>query len=192
MQEEKTQDLLKNRYGPQLEQVFDSYVKFEDAEQDQKPGMASRAMQLKNFMKLLTHFKIVPPLISPGEVSILFKHLLRGKEVDKLDKIRALNFDDFQEALVRIAILVKSKLGIADCSTYDDSIEKKLKIPIKSYDLSGLSVQTIEKLLLYMNLSPGDTKLELEKKIKAIRTEYSHALTLKQLKNIAKSNIMIV
>jgi len=187
MKNEKLGEIVNKKYGKQLKYIFEFYIK--TSEFDSSPQklkyMASCFMQLKCLAKLLKDFKILPALISPEELKILYKHLIRYKETDIEENVRALDYKDFIEALIRISILAKDKLGEAKPENLD-SVDQRLKFPRKSYDIEGVNEELIARLLKYMNICEDSHKIKLDKFLQEVKDESSHAVPSRKLKDFGK------
>ncbi len=179
---------LMERYGRQLEHIFNYYVKSGDTAAAEKITMAARAMQLQCFVKLATEFRMVPVLVSPEELKVLYTHLIRNKEVDKDERLRSLSFGDFLEGLVRISILAKTKLGkAAGNRSVLDPTGPKLLPQISSLDMEEVNAGLMENLLRYMGVSEGMNRWQLDTLLKRVREEV-HVLPSKLARAGGMSN----
>ncbi len=169
-------DLLSARYKPQLEHIFNFYSKLEDFDLDQEMMASTSTIQCKTFVKFANQFKIVPTLLEPDKLLTVFNYVMRNKAVHVgKETTRALVYDDFLEALVRVAVLAKRKLGLSGASD-----EGETKDAEQLFDLTGVDADLIEKLLKFMNLTPGEKKTALIQFLKRVRTENQHAVPAKK------------
>jgi hypothetical protein len=157
-------DLFSVKYAKQLDYLFTHYAKQEDIEFNKDPDQSASTIQYKTFATILKHFNISPKLIDPEDVVLIFNFLLRDKSPLGKDGSRVIDYDNFLEALVRITILAKKKL------MDPDNITESNKERIKSFDLSGVNAELVEKLLNYMNLTPGEKLGSLVRLLKSIKT----------------------
>lgn len=124
-------------------------------------------------------------LIDPEDVVLLFNFLLRDKAVLGKDNTRVIDYDSFLEALVRITILAKKKL------LNPESMETESKERIKYFDLTSVNVDLVEKLLNYMQLTPGEKIGKLVKLLKSIKAGKKDIHSPKEIKKEAKKDLKI-
>ncbi len=165
--------------------MFNFYARQEEVETDKNRVSGARLMSYKSYLQLLTHFKITPVLVTAEDSATLYKHLSRSMGDEGAERMNALTFADFTEVLVRLAILAKGSF-IPTSEAPVDSIDKKVQLPIKSYDVTGLNVDLVEKLLLYMKLPQAATKIELDRFLNEVRADQTRVLPLRKLKTLAK------
>ncbi len=162
--------MLKAKYEKPLSHIFNSYILLGDTTSAEKVPMGSKeGLHMKCFARLMADFRVAPALVSPEELRVLYKHMIRHKEGS-----HALSFRDFVESLVRVAVLAKDKLGNGPK-------------PRESVDsLEGVNTKVVENLLLYMGIAEGMGRGQLDALVKTAR-DNGHALPSKQLIEMGKS-----
>jgi len=167
--------LLFTKYDNPLKLLFGFFTKLEDFHIDRKLMMETEAIQFRTFIKVCIYFQLIPCILSTPEAVSIFRSLTKpAKRAPKKGAVETkvphvLNFDQFKEALVKVATYGREAL---------DSEVKKPKANTKSTNienLEGLTVEHVEKLIKYMKLSEEDTKYTLESKFAKIKEENANA-----------------
>lgn len=151
----------------------------------------SDTLLFKPFMALGREFAIYPTIISIREVELIFKSLTKVKPTIP-GMQPSLTFEDFEEALVRIAIkgrnifeqIYTAKVGKGlknsepnkSLNETDKNLEEEQE---DNYDkISATTVNTIQGLLFYLDL-PSD-KQALFSKLNGLRNQSTHPKEKKQ------------
>lgn len=179
MQEESLLKLFTD-YQEQLKYLFEHFVKLDLGEIIKANEIL---MSYKGLIKLANHLRLIPNFLSPDDLTIVYKSIIREKnETDKEEIISALDYDDFLSLIVRLAVILKKKLNF-DAETNKSQKEKNtLKI-----DMNGVNADLIEKMLNYLGLERGEKKLALAQKLNNIKQEYSKVPTFKPRQTLQES-----
>jgi len=132
-------------YEKQLTHIFKHFAKMNTIRINDKNN---QQLSINSFAKFSTYFNITPSLISIEETLSLFKQLTKGEG-------QAIDYSKFEEALIRIAVMVKERLG-----ENGEVMKGDLN---KNYE--NVSSNVIDNLLVYMNVRKEDTKLDLNKRL---------------------------
>lgn len=143
--------------------MFSFYSKLDPQEKDVKIVRSVKKIQLKSLLKFASEFRITPNIIDQDEFIVLYNYLLKEQSEKGKESILALDYEDFLECLIRIAIYSKRKL--------DDKPNKQKIAATKIYDLQGVKADVIEALFKHMNISEEDTKEKIIQMVTSIRNE---------------------
>ncbi len=168
-------DTLKAKYSPQLEHLFDVYARLEDPEIDQETLISTNTIQSKSFVKFANHFKVVPDIIAAENLPMIFASTTKGKPAYGKLAVKALSYEDFLEAIVKICILGKTKLGAAAIPENPPE-ERKDEVMGPTFDLKGMDSTVIEKFLKHLGLTPGEKKGPIYQTLKKIKLENQKAI----------------
>jgi len=136
------------RYRKALQYIFQYFSQQEDLQLNSNP-----TLDLPKFAKLCLHFKFIPVLILGEHAVELFRQILKTKQ----NKSTSMEYRDFEEALVKLAVLLKNRLK-DDGEVLDGSLNKE-------YQTEGLNARVLENIMNYMNVKVEDTKVSLSKKL---------------------------
>ena len=149
--------LLDSRYYTQLEEIFNFYAKFNDPEINREIIKLANIMQYKSFVKFAQHFNIMPEIVDQQGISLIFNNVVKNKKTYGKDNIKGLTKGDFLEAIVRICILGKQKLGA--------------EVESEGFDMKGVDVMLVEKFLKMLGMIPGEKKGQIVQMLKKIKQE---------------------
>ena len=160
---------MNSKYYSQLEELFNFYAKLEDQELNREVLKSCSVIQSKSFIKFAQQFNIIPTIVTENEISFIFTNAVRNKRTYGKDNIKALTKEDFLEAIVKICILGKHNLGVP---IEEIPINKdNNSASVRGFNLKGVDVSLVEKLLKTLGLTPGEKKgpiIQILKKIKQI------------------------
>ena len=98
-------------------------------------------------------------------LSFIFNNVTKGKQVYSKERVKALRYEDFLEAIIKICILGKHKLGVP---VQREEIEAH-DPPTELFELEGVTTETIETFLSLLGLVAGEKKgpiVQILKKLK--------------------------
>ena len=178
MQDPQFVDLVTTRYGKQLDHLFGFYGKQETVNLVSDPLLAGRLIQYKTLAMFTSQFKLVPDLVLSEDLSLIYNTIVRNKTAEKKPNVRYLDYNDFLEVLVRIAVVAKRELGAAGLPEEPNEESKVAPVPVtvKAFDLQGVDVPLIERLLQRMDLTPSDKVTALARHLKTLQQESVQAL----------------
>eukprot|EP00826_Nyctotherus_ovalis_P009773 TRINITY_DN12588_c0_g1_i2.p1 TRINITY_DN12588_c0_g1~~TRINITY_DN12588_c0_g1_i2.p1 ORF type:complete len:185 (+),score=45.24 TRINITY_DN12588_c0_g1_i2:338-892(+) len=159
MNEPEVVQLLK-RYDNTLKTLFEFYVKLDTIEAYKSSETGVLSLPYKSFIRLVNQQRLTPGVVSKDEILIIYKLLMKNK----VGKIGPLNFEEFIESLVRIAIKGKDKMNAEENKPQDKPKS------ILLFDMEGVTVNTLEELFKYMKLSPQISKRLFVKRLTELRS----------------------
>jgi hypothetical protein len=169
------------RYEQSLRCVFDYYNKLEDLELTGDVEINATLMSYRSFIKLTTQMKLSPALVTGDEAVMIYKLIMKDKSDSMKESLRALNYDDFLEALVRVAIRGNEKSTKDQMTTDKESSKDTAKASaMLLFDVRQITPAAIENLLKYMTLSPAEKKAPLIQRLRELQHESVKGATLKQ------------
>ena len=130
-------------YEKSLEAVFVHYCKI-TTKPDQNPVLATTALQFTGFNKFATQFEIYPQVVTPEFSLGVFRQLTKDRSVVEQPVI-ALTFDEFKQAILRLAVE-----GMGKVSEIGGSSETK-----REFDIDAL-----RGFLAYLMLTPDVKKTQ--------------------------------
>jgi len=153
------------KYNTPLKLLFGFLTKLEDPLIDRI--LMFETIQFRTFIKFCLFYALIPFIISTEEAVIIFRTITKPpKKPSSEEDLKAayhLNFEQFQEALVKIAAYGKAAI-IADIRN-----PKPNKKASPDINMDGMTVGLIEKLFKYMQLSEDDDKRSLQAKFEEIK-----------------------
>lgn len=168
---------MNTTYSPQLEQLFDFYAKLEDPELSQEVLKDHSLIQHKSFLKFAQHLDVVPNILEHSGASFVFSNVTKSKQVYGKEGVRALRYEDFLEAIVKICVLGKRKLGVEA----KGGAEERHDLPVEWFELKGVTVQTIENFLKLLGLVAGEKRGPIVQVLKKLKQQNKIAIASKKL-----------
>jgi hypothetical protein len=163
--------ILFNKYDVPLELLFNFFTKLEDYHVDKKFMIETNSIQFRTYMKFCLHYVIVPVLASTEEAVLLFRTITKTKKdqpksnADHAIPPSHLNYEQFKEALVKLAAIGKEALKT------ENYYAKPNIAASNEINMDGMSIGIVEKLFKYMKISPDDDKHSLQAKFATITEE---------------------
>ena len=183
MKEPKTKEFFA-RYAKPLRCVFEFYTKVEDVEIADRVELSASTMQYRAFVKFTIQTKMAPTLISNEEVVMIYKLIMK----EKAEKTRSLDYDDFLESLVRIAIRGHSKLDKLRKASESEAKAGDKKASAGSmlfFDVKEINVATLESLMRLLEFSPSEKRSVLTQRLVELQHEGIKDARLKQKNAVA-------
>lgn len=187
MKEPKVVELF-TKYEKQIRCLFEFYAKLEDVELNEHVELNTDNLQYRAFIKLSNQMKLVPTLVTNEEIVMIYKLIMKERAEAHKDNIRALTYEDFLEALVRITIRGNEKLGKIGPEEESKENESKSKENTKKstslfFDVKEIKLDTIEALFKYLRLNTSEKKISQVQRLLEIQKDYAKSsLILKQKK----------
>ena len=180
----KGEKLLKlfAKYEKQLKTIFEFYTKLEDIEINDKSEANKTNMPYRSFVKFANQMKLVPTIITSEEIVMLFKLKTKSKS----ENLLTFTYEDFLESLVKVTIRGNEKIK----KITEEA--KTVKTSAKHFfDVKGITVEMIENLLKYIDISPTEKKSVLTNRLHELQNEGKKgALKQKKTVSITKHSII--
>lgn len=141
--------------------LFDYFAKL-DHIAIEKANVSS--VQYKVFAKFATQLQVVHSLISLEDLQVIFKQVIKDKPKTENTTPAHLDYDDFLEAITRIAVISKEKLENETNEAMAEAKSKQKGIP--PLNMKGMTVAILEKFLKFIGLDPSESKISLVNKLK--------------------------
>ena len=155
--------------------MFNLYAKLNDTEIDQEVLKSFNVIQYKSFTKFACHFSITPDIFPEEDLVHIFNSIVKNKKGFGRDNIKALTYNDYLEAIIKMCIFGKEKFGIAP----NNNVKKE-------FDIIGLTPDILDKFIRYLGLTPGERGNELAEILKRIKYENDKEI----LKDIVKNKLL--
>jgi hypothetical protein len=182
MRDPSVQALLE-KYEIQTNNLHDYYAKSEGVEMQ---NASAPLVQYKAFVRFANQTKLVPTMISGGELNRLYKSLAS----DKAETGLGLGVEGFLEALVRLCVLTRKRLSGDSAEAQSEgpgSKDEVAKGPSKpaAFRMEGMSADSLERFFVYLRLDPADKKATLVQKLNGLPVDPSKAASTKLKKPAA-------
>ncbi len=153
--------------------MFEFYTKVEEVEIGEHLALNTSTMQYRAFVKFASQMRLVPTLISNEEVVMIYKLIMKDKSAntEEPEKQKSLlTYEEFLEALVRVAIRGRGKLGKTKLS------EMGSKKPVGTgnmlfFDVKEIGVDTLEGLMRCLELAPTEKRAALMQRLVELQHE---------------------
>lgn len=162
-------------YKKQLGYIFKYFARMNAVKIADNSGNQASSMDVSKFAKFCSYFKLTR-LLPLEESLVLFRQLAKHSTDSQ-----AIDYCAFEEAVIRIALLVKERLR-------DNGKVIKAQLN-KEYDVEGESGRVVENLLGYMDVRKEDSKRAIEKKLEENRVEAAKVAGKKTLPASIKGTV---
>eukprot|EP00831_Metopus_contortus_P044458 TRINITY_DN35660_c0_g1_i2.p1 TRINITY_DN35660_c0_g1~~TRINITY_DN35660_c0_g1_i2.p1 ORF type:complete len:335 (-),score=74.18 TRINITY_DN35660_c0_g1_i2:60-1031(-) len=175
----KREDLLAViiSHRKQLKHVFQFFCRSDNLEISHQLSQSINTLDLSKFSKFCVCFRIIPYLMPPEEAVNIYKQAIKskiikskeeGKEIVK--ETQLITYSDFEELLIRLGLVLRHKLSDTSTIIRDADLNK-------AYDISEVDSRIVSNLVHYLDISPEDTNITLDRKLNKfiVESKKSHA-----------------
>eukprot|EP00826_Nyctotherus_ovalis_P025903 TRINITY_DN2011_c0_g2_i1.p1 TRINITY_DN2011_c0_g2~~TRINITY_DN2011_c0_g2_i1.p1 ORF type:complete len:216 (+),score=39.28 TRINITY_DN2011_c0_g2_i1:161-808(+) len=184
MRQREMANLIGVQYADQLKELFGFYAKLNDNEIDREILDTKDVIQLKSFLKFAQRFKIIPHIISHEEAVDIFNVIVKSRPGYGRRGTKALAYEDFMEALVRVCVAGKHCFGVQGAELLEGVDARIFEVFLERV---GLVKGGIEKLKLSLKRAQRENDKIMRSKTSLTeinKITYSVAQSVASVKNM--------
>lgn len=172
------------QYADQLKELFGFYAKLSDNEIDREILDTEDVIQLKSFLKFAQRFKIVPHIATHEEVVGIFSTIVKSRPGYGRRCTKALAYEDFTEALVRVCAAGKHCFGVQGAKLLEGVDAKVFETFLRRVGVVPGGIEKLKLLLKRVQRENGRVLRSKRSFTEMSRFTYSVAQSVASVKNV--------
>ncbi|CAD8109737.1 unnamed protein product [Paramecium sonneborni] len=214
LQLQQNQDIqsIYKKYEKQLQAIYHAYQEYTDWKIE-NAGIEKELLQFKGFTNFASQFSIYPAIITPEDAQLIFRSITRERERQQQQlnekngfnatPPKGMNYIEFQQALLRIAIKGQKYFDLLN-DKYENNMKTIDMLALKKdqaiseegplekredqyQQVDATSFKTLQGLIYFLDMP--EEKTEMNSKLRALKLEFQKVAAQRDKKQMVQQKL---